>query len=157
MNRLIAEGIATLHLLEDGRIDAGDVLALNGWIRGDADRLALFTALHGDDDGTVETGFHLVKGDGAGVAFHHALADTVADGIYHVGFAIQDGHFLNEDGNPNAAVQTVADQLDYYFADLSMIGQPASTSSSTSPAPIPACPASPWRRTCRPGWSPPTG
>ncbi|WP_431268100.1 calcium-binding protein [Dankookia sp. P2] len=123
MNRLIAEGVATLHLLEDGRIDVGDVLALNGWIRGDADRLALFTALHGDDDGTVETGFHLVKGDGAvALAFHHALADTVADGIYHVGFAIQDGRFLNEDGNPNAAAQTVADQLDYYFADLSTTG-----------------------------------
>ena len=123
IDRLIADGIAALHLLEDGRIDVADVVALNGWIRGDADRLALFTALHGNDEDGQETGYHLVKGDGAvALAFHQSLADTVADGIYHIGFVIQDGQFLNEDGNPNAAVQTVADQLDYYLSDLSTTG-----------------------------------
>ena len=123
LDTLLAEGGATLHLADDGQITADDVLALNAWVRADAGRLALFTALHGNDDNGAETGYHLIKGDGAAaLLFHQSMSDTVIDGLFHFGFPVVDGRFLNEDGNPNATVQQVADYLDYYLTDLSTTG-----------------------------------
>ena len=90
------------------------MLAVNAWIRGDADRLALFTALHGDDAGGVETGFHLIKGDGgASLYLGLNLVDQLADSLYHIGFAAQDNRFLNQDGNPNATLGEVATSLNH--------------------------------------------
>ena len=58
--------------------------------------------LHGDDEDGEETGFHLVQNDGAktGCAANNAV-DTVADGIYHLGFEI-DGYRFPERGTATA-------------------------------------------------------
>ena len=43
--------------------------------------------------------------------------DTVADGIYHLGFEIDGYRFLNEDGNGNVSVETMAYWLNDLLAD----------------------------------------
>ncbi len=54
----------------------------------------------------METGFHLIQGDGSTTRdYGENLIDTVADGLYHAGFNILWGRFLNEDGNANATVE----------------------------------------------------
>ena len=42
--------------------------------------------------------------------------NTVADGIYHLGFAIENGRLLNEDGRPNASLKDVAYWLNELLA-----------------------------------------
>jgi len=70
----------------------------------------------------VETGFHVIQGDGGNVqALGNALINTVADGIYHIGFAIQGDNFLNEDGNRNAALGDVSSWLNFYLNDRTQI------------------------------------
>jgi hypothetical protein len=79
--------------------------------------------LHGDDEKRLETGFHKVQNDGASTTFFgENLVNTVADGIYHLGFMIKDGHLLNEDGDRNAALSDVADWLNYFLSDASSTG-----------------------------------
>ena len=120
---LIANGIATLHLADDGWINEQDVRALNTWIRNDAGRLATFTGFHGDDENGVETGFHLVQGDGGNTTlFGKNFVNTVADGTYHIGFAITGDRFVNEDGAANATVTDVATWINYFYTDLSTTG-----------------------------------
>lgn len=123
INGLIAAAVQQLGLAADGAISAADVLAINSWIRSDPARLAAFTAYHGDDDGGVETGFHLVQGDGGNTGlFGRNAINTIFDGIFHIGFNVQNGRFLNEDGRPNAAVGDVASWLDYFYTDKSTTG-----------------------------------
>ena len=66
--------------------------------------------LHGDDENGEETGFHLVQNDGAKTRLFgdDNAIDTVADGIYHLGFKISGTQLLNEDGNANAQLEDVA-------------------------------------------------
>ena len=123
LNRLIVQGIAATNAAADGRIDASDVTAINAWIRADATRLATFTAYHGDDENGVETGYHLVQNDGANTTyFGKNLVNTVLDGVYHIGFQIQGGNLLNEDGAANAALSDVASWLNYFYVDQSSTG-----------------------------------
>ncbi len=111
MNKLIVEAIRATGVANNGDITAADVRDLNAYIR--ANHLAKWTTLHGDDEDCVETGFHLVQNDGATSRLYDRNAvNTVADGLYHLGFEIKDGQFLNEDGNANASVKTVAQWLD---------------------------------------------
>jgi Ca2+-binding RTX toxin-like protein len=127
LNHLILQGLAALPAgsgSDPTRIEVSEVLGINSWIRADGGRLALFTALHGDDAAGVETGFHRVQGDGATTTrFGLNLVDTVMDGIFHIGFSVNaDGRFVNEDGNANALVSDVADWLSYYLGDPSTTG-----------------------------------
>jgi len=123
INQLFKQAIAQFHLADDGSISAADILQINQWIRSDATRYAQFLELHGDDDGKNETGFHQVQGDGGNtVYFRKNLVNTVLDGIYHIGFEVQDGRFRNEDGNANATVQDVADWVTYFYVDQSTTG-----------------------------------
>jgi hypothetical protein len=72
---------------------------------------------HGDDEDGSETGFHLVQNDGATTTlFNRNAVNTVADGIYHLGFAIVGDQLLNEDGNKNAGLASVADWLNGLLA-----------------------------------------
>lgn len=104
VDAILAEGLAN-----DGVITPSDVYLINEVIRSDAATLARFIALHGDDEGNIETGFHLVQADGAETRLYGDNAvDTVADGIFHIGFDIEKGRFVNEDGNRNASVSSVA-------------------------------------------------
>jgi hypothetical protein len=116
MNRLIVAGIKATGVANDGTINAADVRELNRWIR--ANHLDTWTALHGDDEGDAETGFHLVQNDGATTRmFDRNAVNTVADGIYHLGFEIYWSQLLNEDGNANACIEEVAWWLDELLAD----------------------------------------
>jgi Ca2+-binding RTX toxin-like protein len=123
LNDLLTTAIATYNLAADGSISESDIVQINNWIRSDSTRYNNFVALHGDDDGTTETGFHLVQNDGAQTTyFAKNLVNTVADGIYHIGFEIQNGQFLNEDGAANATVKDVADWVTYFYVDQSTTG-----------------------------------
>ena len=121
INGLILEAMATTGAGENGKVTADDVRAINAWIR--ENKLEAFTALHGDDENGVETGFHKVQGDSAfSKIFGQNLVDTVADGIYHIGFEIEGDSFLNEDGAANASVQDVADYLTYFLSGQGSTG-----------------------------------
>ena len=107
LNHLIVEAIRATGVANDGTINAADVRELNQWIR--TSHLDEWTALHGDDEGDIETGFHVVQNDGASTRmFDRNAVDTVADGIYHLGFQIQWSQLQNEDGNANACIEEVA-------------------------------------------------
>jgi Ca2+-binding RTX toxin-like protein len=123
MNRMIVEAINATGALSDDRIDSADLVAMNAYLRADPARLAQWTTLHGDDENGEETGFHLVQNDGAHAKFFgQNLVNTVADGIYHMGFAIENGRFLNEDGDANAKLTDVADWMNYFYVDQSSTG-----------------------------------
>ena len=121
MNQIILEAANMTGAAADGVFSADDVVAMNIYIRDNY--LNEWTSLHGDDETSTETGFHLVQNDGSNLQYRgDNFVNTVADGIYHMGFAIQDGHFLNEDGNPNATVEKVAGWLTQFFTDHSSTG-----------------------------------
>jgi Ca2+-binding RTX toxin-like protein len=123
INQLIMDGLTAVGALGDGKVSTADVIALNAWIRADATRLTRFIELHGDDENGSETGYHLVQNDGATTRFFGKnLVNTVADGVYHIGFEIVDGRFRNEDGDANATVSDVADWLNYFLSDASSTG-----------------------------------
>ncbi|NVO24442.1 LamG-like jellyroll fold domain-containing protein [Donghicola mangrovi] len=116
MNTIIIEGIKSLGLANDGTITASNVTALSDWIR--ENYYDEFVAAHGDDEGTEETGFHLVQNDGANTRlFGENGVNTVADGIYHLVFGYSGTNLINEDGNRNANTEDVADWLNRLLAD----------------------------------------
>jgi len=118
MNAIILEAIDATGAGSDGVFTVDDVRELNGYIR--AKHLDTWTALHGDDENDEETGFHLLQNDGATSRYRcENLTNTVADGIYHLGFAIQGNRLLNEDGDANATLQQVADWLTQFVTDHS--------------------------------------
>jgi Ca2+-binding RTX toxin-like protein len=120
MNDMIERAIRQTGVASDNDISADDVVALNGWLRGNQGRIDKWTHLHGDDEGGEETGFHLVQNDGANTQrFGENFVNTVADGIYHLGFQIENGRLLNEDGDENATLEDVADWLTYFHVDQS--------------------------------------
>ena len=91
---------------------------MNAMIRSDQAALDPWTALHGDDEDTYETGYHLIQNDGANIDFlGQNLVNTVADGIYHMCFEICDGRFLNEDGDLNQTLEDVATWLNFFYND----------------------------------------
>ncbi|MGF1581585.1 MAG: hypothetical protein ACFCD0_19835, partial [Gemmataceae bacterium] len=118
MNTIIITAIRGTGIANDGEIDSQDVYEINAYIR--ANHLDEWIEFHGDDECGEETGFHLVQNDGARSELYRRNAvDTVADGIYHLGFQIEKGRLLNEDGNANACVAEVAFWLnDLLEADL---------------------------------------
>ncbi len=106
LNHIIIDAINATGALDDGHLTVAETYDMSAWIR--ANRLAEFTAAHGNDTGMVETGFHLIQGDhGASYLLGDSAIDTVMDGIYDIGFNTQWDRFLNEDGNANARVETV--------------------------------------------------
>lgn len=115
LNKLIHEGLFTLDLARDGMISPDDVVSLSDWIKADPTRYQTFVDAHGDDEAGVTTGYHWLQNDGAVTLFHgQNLANTVIDGMYHIGFDIKDGRFFNEDGNANATVAQVASWINYF-------------------------------------------
>lgn len=124
LNHLIIQAATATGAAADKVFTGDEVIAMNAWIRANA--LQQWTDLHGDDEPTYETGYHLVQNDGASVDYRgDNLLDTVVDGVYHMGFEICDGRFLNEDGDPNASVEQVAGWLtQFYSGDHSTTGTP---------------------------------
>ncbi len=121
LNGLIEQAFTATGALGDNQIDVADVVAINGYLRDN--HLQTWIDLHGDDEGDVETGFHLVQNDGATTRmFRKNYINTVADGIYHLGFEIDGDRILNEDGNRNALLTDLADWLNYFVIDQSDTG-----------------------------------
>ncbi len=120
LDQLILEGAAASNALADGIFTADEVRAINAWIRADAARYAHFIELHGDDEGNVETGYHLIQNDGGAFQFNgQNFANTIVDGIFHIGFEINaNNQFLNEDGNANASVNSVTRWLNQLYVDV---------------------------------------
>jgi hypothetical protein len=126
MNQLIIDAIRATGVANNGDISNADVRDLNTWLR--ANHLDTFTRLHGDDENGLETGFHLVQSDGAKTAlFGHNAVNTVADGLYHLAFATEDNRFVNEDGNANARISSVAEWLSSLLVSDLSTGQLANT------------------------------
>lgn len=115
MDALIVKAIRATRAADGGAIDADEVREINAWLR--AGYASTWAALHGDDSDSAEAGFHLVQGDGASTQLYGRNAvDAVADGLYHLGFAIDKGHLLNEDGEANASLRSVAEWLNTLLA-----------------------------------------
>jgi len=116
MNALIIEAIQATQAADGSTIEAAEVREINTWLR--ANHLADWAVLHGDDEDCEETGFHLVQNDGAQTQLYGRNAvNAVADGIYHLGFAIDGNRLLNEDGNKNASLSSVSEWLNNLLAD----------------------------------------
>ncbi len=116
MNAIIIDAIKATGAANDGTINAGDVYSLATWIKGN--RLSEWLVHHGDDENNEETGFHLVQNDGAARdAFGRNSINTVADAIYHLGFGFRKDRLINEDGDTNERVESVATWLNTLLAD----------------------------------------
>ncbi|MEL6641857.1 MAG: hypothetical protein AAFP98_11185, partial [Pseudomonadota bacterium] len=116
MNKIIVDGIRATGIANDGKITQADVKDLANWI--EANHKAAWIAAHGDDENNVETGFHLVQSDGARERlFDQNAVDTIADGLYHLGFGYDGGRVINEDGNKNASLSDVAFWLEALLAE----------------------------------------
>lgn len=116
MNEVLVDAIIATGVNNDGYISTGDMYTISTYVRARPALYNAFVAGHGDDEGNVETGFHLVQGDGGTLNFQgRRFINTVADAIYHFGFAIQDGRFRNEDGDANESAQDVAGWLNYFL------------------------------------------
>ncbi|MFN9630187.1 MAG: bluetail domain-containing putative surface protein, partial [Cyanobacteriota bacterium] len=114
LNLLILRALAGTGVYGDHWVTRSDLLAINQWIQ--AYEYPLFLQLHGDDENGVETGFHLVQSDGAETQYFGSnLINTVADGIYHIGFMIDGDNFENEDGDTNASLSDVSAWLNYFI------------------------------------------
>ncbi len=121
MNAILVEAIAATGVPEGGVFTVDNVRAINSYIRDN--HLEAWMALHGDDEADEETGYHLIQNDGASKYYRgDNLANTVADGIYHLGFEIQGDNILNEDGNENATLTDLADWLTQFYTDHSTTG-----------------------------------
>ena len=118
---LIQKAAVETDAAKDGVFTMAEVRSMNGWIRdaSHSERLDEFTRLHGNDTRAEETGFHLLQGDGGTSTYRGAkLIDTQLDGLFHIGFAInQNDSFVNEDGNANASVGQVAALLNQFWTD----------------------------------------
>ena len=116
MNAIINEAIEAQGLADDNVINVADIRQINSYIRENYQEQ--WTELHGDDENGEETGFHLVQNDGANTRmFAQNFVNTVADGIFHLGFEIQGNNILNEDGNQNATLTDLADWVNYFYVD----------------------------------------
>lgn len=108
MNKLILEAITNEGLANDGKISTADVRTINEYLV--VNHKEKWKELHGDDENNEETGFHKVQNDGAtGRMFGNNFVNTVADGVYHLGFPTKHANNLeNEDGNKNQTFEKVA-------------------------------------------------
>jgi Ca2+-binding RTX toxin-like protein len=122
MNALLLQVIAAASLNADGRITAADMQIIFERVRANPADYTTFLDAHGDDEGNVETAFHLIQNDGGSLQFRgRDFVDTVADAIYHYGFEIVDGRYVNEDGNANELARDVAGWLNFFLNGVSAV------------------------------------
>jgi len=108
MNELIVEAIKTTGVASDDHISKDDVKALNTYL---VEYYASeWIELHGDDEAEYETGYHRIQNDGALGRMHNRnTINSLADGIYHLGFyTTNKNRLVNEDGNNNVSFSNVA-------------------------------------------------
>ncbi len=116
MSEAIGTAIDATNVNSDGKITAEDLRKVSDYIRATPALYGAFVIGHGDDEGNIETGFHLVQSDGGRMQFQgRDFVDTIADAIFHVGFTYNDGRFRNEDGNANERVDDIAGWMNYFI------------------------------------------
>ncbi len=108
MNELLVEGIRATHIADDHFISTDEVRTLNQYLV--ANHAQLWAELHGDDEDTKKTGYHLVQNDGArGVSYGKNIINQWADSVYHLGFyTSSDKRLVNEDGDKNASFKKLS-------------------------------------------------
>jgi len=100
MNVIIVKAIKATGVANDGVFTATDVHLMSDWIY--KNHFTEFKKLHGDDENNLETGFHLIQGDGGSLQiFGDKLVNQVADSIYHIGFKTS-GNLSAQDINDGA-------------------------------------------------------
>ncbi|MEZ5453728.1 MAG: hypothetical protein R3E93_13090 [Thiothrix sp.] len=117
MNKIIVEAIKATGIAADKTISPADVQTLSNYIQ--ANHAAEWAVYHGDDEAGEETGFHLVQSDGAKTKlFGKNAINKVADGIYHLGFGLNNTgkRLINEDANRNVTIKNVANWLNNLLA-----------------------------------------
>jgi Ca2+-binding RTX toxin-like protein len=115
MAKIMLQAIKETGVADDNKLDPMDMVDLNHWII--VNKLAEWTKLHGDDNGAFESGLHYAQGDGGRDYIYGDLSvDTVADGIYHIGFKISGDRFENEDGNANQRITDTSDWISLLLA-----------------------------------------
>lgn len=115
MNSVFATAIEATGVNTDGILTPADLRAMSDYIRANQSLYSDFVEGHGNDEGNVETGYHLVQGDGGAYRFQgRDFINTIIDAIYHIGFEYGPERFLNEDGNDNEKVEDVAGWLNYF-------------------------------------------
>ncbi|RLA69653.1 MAG: hypothetical protein DRG24_08120 [Epsilonproteobacteria bacterium] len=108
MNKLIVEAIRTTGVADDDYISTDEVKRINEYLV--ENYSSEWIELHGDDEDDAETGYHRIQNDGAlGTMYNKNTINTLADGIYHLGFYTDHrSRLMNEDGNANASFHSVA-------------------------------------------------
>ncbi|MBX9663845.1 LamG-like jellyroll fold domain-containing protein [Novosphingobium sp.] len=115
MAKIMLQAIKETGVADDNKLDPMDMVDLNRWII--VNKLDEWTRLHGDDNGAFESGLHYAQGDGGRAYIYGDLSvDTVADGIYHIGFKISGDRFENEDGNANQRISDTSDWISLLLA-----------------------------------------
>lgn len=115
MAKIMLQAIKETGVADDNKLDPMDMVDLNHWII--VNKLSEWTTLHGDDNGAFESGLHYAQGDGGRDYIYGDLSvDTVADGIYHIGFKISGDRFENEDGNANQRITDTSDWISLLLA-----------------------------------------
>jgi Ca2+-binding RTX toxin-like protein len=115
MAKIMLQAIKETGVADDNKLDSMDMVDLNRWII--VNKLSEWTTLHGDDEGAFESGLHYAQGDGGRDYIYGDLSvDTVADGIYHIGFKISGDRFENEDGNANQRISDTSDWISLLLA-----------------------------------------
>ncbi|KUR71632.1 hypothetical protein AQZ52_08430 [Novosphingobium fuchskuhlense] len=116
MAKIMLQAIKATGVADDNKLDPMDMVDLNHWII--VNKLDEWTKLHGDDEGAFESGLHYAQGDGGRDYIYGDLSvDTVADGIYHIGFKISGDRFENEDGNANQRITDTSDWISLLLKD----------------------------------------
>ena len=112
MNHLIVEAIKAEGLGNDKKLTTADIRTINNYLV--ANHAEKWAELHGNDEDGEETGYHRIQNDGATTRLQaDNLMNTVADGIYHLGFETnRKDRLVNEDGNKNQRFEKVAWWLD---------------------------------------------
>jgi Ca2+-binding RTX toxin-like protein len=122
LNDLLSTAISEQNFQSDNVIRPNEVLGMADVIYTDPRRFVTLLVNHGDDEAAIETGFHKVQNDGGTLMFRgRAFIDTVADAIYHIGFAYKNGRFVNEDGTPNEKATDIAGWLNYFIFGKSWV------------------------------------
>jgi hypothetical protein len=108
MNKLIVEAIRNTAVASDNYISSEEVKILNEYLVANYENR--WRELHGDDEDNEETGYHRIQNDGAiNIAYNTNLINSLADGIYHLGFQTEyKDRLVNEDGDKNKSFKQVA-------------------------------------------------
>jgi len=114
MNHMYLDGMKTLGLVNDGKIDKSDVIALDNWVRSDAGRLVTYKDLSAD--------WRLVYNKGADIDYvgindsiHPHVGHVVNHAfraIYEIGYGVKDGFLIGPSGKAEVSARLPAPWFD---------------------------------------------